>query len=217
LVELVVAMNGGAFAQSQEVGPNFEKEHRNVLQKIDGIVVDLISAAGKSAVENYFVESVYVNEKNRTYRNYLMTRDGFSLLAMSFTGKKAMEFKVKYIAAFNAMETCIKSKNQARAIGKEIRKSLTDGVKESGENERMHGYGYSNYTKFAYKTIGINYKKPKKGEPDVRDSLSTNELDRLKTVESMIKSLLEIGKEYDQIKKTITEIFGPNQKKLEGE
>lgn len=52
-----------------------------------------------------FVETIYVNEQNRQeYPMFIMNRDGFTLLAMGFTGKKAMRFKLDYIAAFNAME-----------------------------------------------------------------------------------------------------------------
>ena len=39
---------------------------------------------------------------------YLMNRDGFSLLAMGFAGKKALQWKLKYIEAFNEMEETLK-------------------------------------------------------------------------------------------------------------
>lgn len=56
------------------------------------------------AVKNLFIESQYINERGRTYKAYEMTRDGFSLLVMGFTGKKALDWKLKYIDAFNLME-----------------------------------------------------------------------------------------------------------------
>ena len=65
-----------------------------------------------SAVKNMFKSSQYINSRGRTYDEFLMNRDGFSLLAMGFTGKKALEWKLKYISAFNEMEQRIKSGNQ---------------------------------------------------------------------------------------------------------
>lgn len=61
--------------------------------------------AENSALRNMFCEHSYkVEGNNKTYPEYLMNRDGFSLLVMGFTGKKALEWKIKYIQAFNAME-----------------------------------------------------------------------------------------------------------------
>ena len=58
-----------------------------------------------------FVETIYVNEQNKQeYPMFIMNRDGFTLLAMGFTGEKAMRFKLDYIAAFNAMEKALKEK-----------------------------------------------------------------------------------------------------------
>ena len=50
-----------------------------------------------------FEESQYVN-RGKEYKQYFMNRDGFTLLAMGYTGKKALDFKLKYIEAFNQME-----------------------------------------------------------------------------------------------------------------
>ena len=58
-----------------------------------------------------FYKTEYVHEQNgQTYPMYLMNRDGFTLLAMGFTGKAALEWKIKYIAAFNAMEQQLSQK-----------------------------------------------------------------------------------------------------------
>lgn len=60
--------------------------------------------AQNSAVKNMFEKSTYTNERNRQYPMYYINRDGFALLAMGFTGKKALQFKLSYIQAFNEME-----------------------------------------------------------------------------------------------------------------
>ena len=60
----------------------------------------------------FFLES-YINEQNgQKYLQYLMNRDGFSLLVMGFTGKKALEWKLKYIEAFNTMEKLLKEQQR---------------------------------------------------------------------------------------------------------
>ena len=55
-----------------------------------------------------FAEITYEDDRGRKQPAYLMTRDGFVLLAMGFTGKRAMEWKIKYIEAFNKMEKALK-------------------------------------------------------------------------------------------------------------
>jgi phage anti-repressor protein len=99
-------------------------------------------------------------------------------------------------------------KNEIRRLaGIEVRKELTDKVKDSGENERMHGFAYSSYTKLVYKLCDIEYKKIK----DFRNTLSTPELERVEAVEKMIDSLLVMGKQYQEIKSALSSIIKFNQ------
>lgn len=86
---------------SRQVAEDFGKEHKNVLQTISNL------AAENSAVKNMMIESTYEN-RGKQYPEYLLTRDGFSLLVMGFTGSKALSWKLKYIEAFNKMEEHIK-------------------------------------------------------------------------------------------------------------
>ena len=102
--ELVfVGNNGQAVTNSVKVAEKFGKEHKHVLESIRKLMT-----AENSAVLQMFEEGTYVNEQNKTQPMYLMNRDGFTLLAMGFTGTKAMEFKIDYINAFNKMESKIK-------------------------------------------------------------------------------------------------------------
>ena len=86
---------------SRQLSKHFGKEHKDVLKGIREILVAENSAA------KLFIESSYEN-RGKQYPEYLMNRDGFTLLAMGFTGKKALEWKLKYIQAFNAMEEQLK-------------------------------------------------------------------------------------------------------------
>ena len=102
--ELVfVGHDGQAVTNSVKVAEKFGKEHKHVLESIRKLMT-----AENSAVLQMFEESTYINEQNKTQPMYLMNRDGFTLLAMGFTGTKAMEFKIDYINAFNKMESKIK-------------------------------------------------------------------------------------------------------------
>jgi Rha family phage regulatory protein len=99
---LVIINDGQIVVTSRQIAENFEKEHRVVLKAID----DLIAEMG--VAQNYadlFIPTEYQHEQNKQmYREYLLTRDGFGLLVMGFTGSKALEWKLKYIEAFNEME-----------------------------------------------------------------------------------------------------------------
>lgn len=67
-------------------------------------------------LKKWFYEYKYTNEQNyQTYPAFLMTRDGFTLLAMGFTGKKALEWKIRYIQAFNEMERKLKEQENLAA------------------------------------------------------------------------------------------------------
>lgn len=98
----IVSQNGQLVADSREVAKNFNKEHKNVLRDIEGLLKI-------EPTPNMFFESTYVHpQNNQTYKMYYMNRDGFTLLAMGFTGDKAVTFKLKYINEFNRMEEELK-------------------------------------------------------------------------------------------------------------
>lgn len=86
---------------SLQVANDFEKEHKDVLKVIRNLT------AQNCAAKSVFYETTYEN-RGKQYPVYLMNRDGFSLLVMGFTGSKALEWKFKYIQAFNEMEKQLK-------------------------------------------------------------------------------------------------------------
>lgn len=95
---ILSTQNGEPVASSLDIAKNFGKDHRNVLQAIEN------KTAENSALLEMFHLTEYTTSQNKKLPMYLMDRDGFSFLVMGFTGKKADEWKLKYIAAFNAME-----------------------------------------------------------------------------------------------------------------
>ena len=95
---ILLTQNGEPVASSRQIAENFGKEHKDTLESIRQIL-----AAENSATKSMFYETTFEN-RGKQYPMYLMNRDGFTLLAMGFTGKAALEWKLKYIAAFNEME-----------------------------------------------------------------------------------------------------------------
>lgn len=106
--ELVIMHDQQAVTTSLKVAEIFEKKHQHVMESIRKLTVE------NSTVRKMFVEDSYLNSRNQQQPMYYMNRDGFTLLAMGFTGSKAMEFKLKYIDAFNKMEKQIKEETQFR-------------------------------------------------------------------------------------------------------
>lgn len=111
--DVVVSKNdkGELVVTSRQVAEDFGKEHKNVVRAIENLT------AQNSAVKNIMIESKFEHRGNE-YTEYLLTRDGFSLLVMGFTGSRALEWKLKYIEAFNQMEQSIK--NPYSNLSKEV-------------------------------------------------------------------------------------------------
>lgn len=102
----VFIRGGDVFTNSRDVAALFEKEHRNVLQAIDTLIEQEPSLAEGRLLkfQQSFAEVETGNGTARQFRTFDMDRDGFSLLAMGFTGPKALKWKMAYIRAFNMME-----------------------------------------------------------------------------------------------------------------
>ncbi|MFT8412596.1 Rha family transcriptional regulator [Schleiferilactobacillus perolens] len=100
--ELVITHDKQAVTTSLRVAEVFGKRHDNVMQTIGGLLKN-------KETRKMFAEGTTINEQNgQEYPMYYMNRDGFTLLAMGFTGKEALKFKLQYIQAFNAMESTLK-------------------------------------------------------------------------------------------------------------
>lgn len=100
--------NGQLVVSSREVAEHFGKRHTHVLDSIKAFENEF-NTAEFSAL---FKISSYKASNGKTNIEYLMNRDGFSLLTMGFNGKEALHWKLKYIKAFNTMEEKLKQGNQ---------------------------------------------------------------------------------------------------------
>ena len=196
-MNLVKLIEERVMASSLDIAKHFDKEHKIILRSIRNL-----ECSEEFAKCNFVLCSYEVNNRKQPY--YLITKDGFSFLVMGFTGKKAAEFKEKYINAFNQMEKNLKAlinKNDAswsnkRLEGKISRLSLTDTISKFVEYATAQGstnakFYYSNITKMEYKALGLLQQYTK--EKNLRDSLNRVDLGFLQTAEDICLMILENG------------------------
>jgi Rha family phage regulatory protein len=190
---------------SLDLAETFQKEHKHVMEDIRRIE-DTISRA---EISTLFSLTSYKGANGKSNPMYHMSRDGFTLLAMGYTGEKAIKFKLAYIKQFNAMEGLLKGKLVEREKGIAVRQALTKSLQLSQENVRMHGHAYSTYTNCIYKVLlgmSANQLREKYGiskKDNIRDLLSENELKAVQSMENMISGLVDCGWGYDQVKSFI--------------
>ena len=107
---IVYQHNGQPAVSSRDVAEQFGKEHKDVLEAIRKLMAE------NSALLPMFYKDEYTTIQNRKMPMYYMNRDGFTLLAMGFTGKEALAWKLKYIQAFNMMEEKLKAQEIKAAM-----------------------------------------------------------------------------------------------------
>lgn len=185
---------------SRVIAGKFSKRHDQVLRDIENLIEGLHKIED-TLITDYFIKSSYVHEQNnQSYKEYLMTRDGFSLLVMGFTGKKALQWKLKYIEAFNKMEQFIREKlssewQETRIKGKLARRNETDIIMTKliplaiSQGSKNAGKLYMTYSKLVNDCVGIPAKS--------RDKATRRILDVIYNLENLIEHVIsdEVEKE----------------------
>lgn len=229
LVEIIGKRNEERLlTTSRKVAEKFHKEHKEIVYAIEGqdtadgktkhlgLLGQLIEG-GELHPENYFIISEY-ESRGKKYKEYLMTRDGFTLLAMGFSGVEAMKWKLEYINAFNAMEAELKriyTERQQWQIERDkgvvIRHILTDTIKMKIADSPHKRFAYPNYTNLIYRTLFGKTAKELEQEYGVkpkeflRDSFTGSDLEKVQSMEMLISSLINCGWGYEQIKEFVFE------------
>jgi len=204
---------------SRQIAEDFEKLHKNILRDIETLKEQIQPAQNWAG---YFIPSEYRDAKGEMRKEYLLTRDGFSLLVMGFTGEKALSWKLKYIEAFNEMEKELarlyeerKRWEIERAKGVLVRHILTDTIKMKVAETPNKKFAYPNYTKLIYRAIfGRGYPellkefgvKPKES---LRDYLTSEQLREVEQMEMLVSSLIGVGMGYTEIKEFIAQRYTP--------
>lgn len=139
--ELVKIKNNQVVVSSRQVAEKFGKLHKDVLENIRNIL------AAENSATKFYQEATH-EYRGQKFPEYLMNRDGFSLLVMGFTGKDALHWKMKYIAAFNEMEAKLNGKPISLLKEKEIEARLNNSRARIA----------SEFRKIAEKTDILEYK-----------------------------------------------------------
>ena len=148
MTNLVINKDGRLVTTSRIVAEKFGKRHANILRDIDNL------ECSSEFTQLNFEFSEYKDPTGRNLREYIITRDGFTFLAMGFTGKEAAKFKEDYIMAFNRMEAeltkpkelstveilelALKNEKEKLRLEKEVQKlepkaTMYDRVMDNGE------------------------------------------------------------------------------------
>lgn len=162
--QLTVTEQGTPMASSMDVAKVFGKEHKNILQSIENLFENI----PQDFTELNFQPSNYKDSTGRELQMYNLTRDAFTLLAMGFTGKKAMKFKIAYIEAFNAMEKALSPKDlQLKPLENSISipSAFTSQLSDKGIKgikgliqfiAFLNGTSYEEIEKHCLKTLGVS-------------------------------------------------------------
>lgn len=216
---LVTSSGGQSITTSLLVAEKFGKRHADVLRAIDKL------ECSPDFRQRNFASAEYVDDQGKPRPMFNITRDGFSLLAMGFTGREAMQWKERYIAAFSTMDMELQriatnkasvEWQEARAIGKADHVELTDAVKALCE--RAHARGDSTTPQHlwhtsAAKTITRALFAIEFGEKvaGVRDRLTRRQLLRLADAElayaDTITALLATDLHHRQINEIAKQII----------
>lgn len=191
-------------ADSIRVSERFGKLHRQVVRDIEDI------ECSQEFYRANFKQLEFVDGRGRSQPMYRMTRDGFSLLVMGFSGPKAMLWKERYILAFNMLEAAELAESieraETRGRSKTVRVAATDSYKLHGATEWFH---YVNNTDAIYEImfggsagqLRKRWNLPPKA--NVRDYLSSIQLNTVVQIENAITLQLDARKVFhpdDQLK-----------------
>lgn len=208
----MIAKKGEAVVDSRLIAEKFEKTHAKVVRKIDNLIRDIgeINSAKSGSLKFTKLNTEY---RGRPYNYYEMNRESFSLLVMSFTGKKALDWRIKFNAAFYAMEKMLIQQNlnqqseqwkMQREQSKLIRREETDVIKQFVEYATKQGstqaqFYYKHVTTAVYKCLGlIQFQKPKLRE--TLDLMQTNQLILAEmTARKSLLKYMEEGEHYKSI------------------
>lgn len=207
--------NNQIFCDSLQIAETFQKRHDNVLRDIYKITEPKSGLSEKFRQLN-FEESSYKNNQNKKQPMFLLTRDGFTMITMSYTGKKAMQFKEAYIERFNQMERFINSLQATKLEFPEFTNAIMNA------HEEPKHYHYSNEINMINKiVIGVTAKEFKeqngidKTINSIRPYLTAEQIKHIEALQKFDVGLITMEPDYQKRKELLTNYFIKiNQKKL---
>ena len=192
--------NKDAWVSSIDLSNRFGKDHKDVLRAINNTIDNLPEEFG----QRNFAPSSYKTKQKKKQPMYLLTFKGFSLIAMGFTGKKALKFKVSYVNAFESMLSVITT----RLLSKEGYKEQTGAISHNFNNPSP--IDYSNEANMINKIIlGMSAKdfNALNDTKDTRNSVVQSQLDKLDKAQRLNAQLINAKVSYDMRVKVLLRNF----------
>jgi len=203
-------------ATSRDVARVFNKRHDNVLRDIKKIKEDMARInhlrSEEIDFEKYFIKSTYKDSRGRKYPQYDLTRDGFMLLTMGFTGEEALMFKLAFINDYNKMEEKLASLQELKLEYP----ALTEAIKDAHKEPKF--YHYTNENNLIYRIVlgmtAAEFKKKHgiKNEESLRPYLTKEQVDMVMDLQKYNTSLIKSGFSYEERKEFLQRYFDRNMK-----
>ena len=208
--KLVEVKKDKIFCKSNLVAELFEKRHDNILRDIR----ELLESCSKEFAFLNYEESTY-KVKGKEYPCYNLSKDGFTMLAMGFTGEKATQFKELYINKFNEMERLITSQRLAKLEFKD----LTDNI--SLAHEDIKPYHFSNELNMINKIVlGMNAKQFRETnnieeKQSIRPYLTEKQINDILMLQRIDTGLVLAIPDYYERQKMLSDLHNKKLKMLE--
>ena len=201
-MELVFRKKDEVLTTSQLVARAFSKRHSDVLRAIDNL------ECSQEFSERNFALAKTKDKQGKERRSFNITKDGFTFLAMGFTGKEAARFKEAYIKAFNDMAEHIRNYKEKRQDARVEYKPMTDAIKLA--HDPIKSYHFSNEADLINSVvIGMTAKRFKELNKvdSVRDNLKPFQLEAIAHLERMNTALIEINQPFEERKRILNEYY----------
>ncbi|WP_407310616.1 Rha family transcriptional regulator [Desulfosporosinus sp. SB140] len=205
--------HGQAFCSSRQVAETFNRRHDHILRNIDEITAPT-SGVSKEFTTLNFQESKYKDPSGKWNREWLLTKDGFTMVAMEIKGKRARQFKEAYIARFNQMESFIKS-----LLATKIEfPAFTNAIMDAHE-EPKH-YHFSNEINMIYRIVlGVDAKDFRKANDIekgavIKPFLTLAQIQAIETLQRVDIGLILAMPDYEQRKAFLAQHYERMRRKL---
>lgn len=197
-ISLVFSKDDKPMTDSLRVAEYFGKTHDMVLRDVRNL-----GCSPEFSLCN-FAESKYRDTRGKWQPCVNMTRDGFTILAMGYTGKRAMQFKEAYISAFNKMESFIRQ----LSVAKSEFHDLTEAIKMA--HPEIHSYHFTNEFDLINRIVlGVSTKKFRQQHritgDSIRPFLTPEQLEAVTKLQRFDSGLVVTTPEYDERKRILTD------------
>ena len=206
--------NGKPFCDSLQVAESFDKRHDHVMRDIENVLTNISKTDNPKFGDINFIQANYRDSMNRKQTKYLLSRDGFTLLAFGYDGDKAMQFKLDYIHRFNQMEQFI----QSLLTSKVEFPAFTEAIMLAHE-EPKH-YHFSNEINMIYRIVlGVDAKRFRQENgisetESIKPCLTLDELKAIETLQRIDIGLIEAGLGFKERKAILSDRHSNKMLKL---